>query len=1448
MATTSGLKELIIGILIVSIIATSIIITMGNEARIQVDKDKSSFFVFDGSNWVTSGVEYNQIIYQGRPLNRGTTTISEINTSDKVIITRFAPYGKTNVTDTYLFHSAATKENFPISHSVQVVSGKGRIYVYQVKNLIYSGPTMEVWGNSMSFGRNMKVEWDHGYSSATINAEGTLEIKYPIKTDNQTFQVRLFDPLGDFLASYSPLGCNGTNYTAYAFVNDQDPQVVSTDDTPVDVGGNYTLILAEMEPGSFATVWFNASVPMSTCDDVISMIGATSCCYVMPNEFIYNGSGNNYYLAGMPGDPVTFLDGITYPPALTWNGTLDDPCTAPSGDWTINSSINCANKDLVVNGSIYFADDSITAEVSTSNFSTNQGAVYDLRNNSAAIDFTPDLDPSTPSTYTDNWNGGSSTHIFNIAMNESMNQLSIFTNNTDNSDWVYSISIDGPQQSGGIMGKGEDLLFGYVGDFGGPLVVCYNSTIDEGISVPCGGGPVTCGNISGYDETYFGNFTVNCVQSGNAIELVIGANTAGWIDKETHATDFVQFEYTTFKNSSSLTPGIDALGNLTLNNVSLDISGFVNFTLGYLTINNSEITFLLSSNGSAGFAAGTGFSDDAFTDLIIDHSVFTVNDSSLHGIFWLNPGQQAFTSNYSITNSNISYVGVGNGDMIGSPFEGGVVISSAIGGIFNNNVITNCGSQDSGCLQIYANNSGMTIRNNTIIAAPGFNAGGFSSPGGGPENIDFSNNFVQGSGLFSIGARNSLFDSNYFNGSIVLTTGERGNYFANNQFFKTFGYNVIEDMENNYYDTMIYSSYGIGMITWNKTSFQIGSPDMVGLQNKMVISDNLIGIYDDIGLSVLNSSAQIDMYNLVWDSNVELCTNVGGSLINCVPCNASYNCSYSAGNLTANVSHFSNYSSNGDGPAGVTYLSNFTDTFTGVTINTSRYLLDEGGNLSMAQNGTLVINGTDDGFESWEGIYTNLSVNTSDSFYVSVDVNITNTSAITPPGYADIWLSFYDVGVDSDFTACQIYIDPSGTYLRDGNGGLPISISATNGTLVMSFNMSSMNYTCQFAGESLTNENISGPTGNYSLSLSSDAYYTSVWAEMDNLEFAYGVYSVPAAPTVNYLSNFNDTFDNSTINESFYSILPYGMTTSQNNRIIVNGSQDQAGGLATIDYVNASSSFEIYVDVTMTNSSAITGDNAIISAIFVSDFATDFARCKVQKNSSGQYLVFGDTGMNITSVSTTSGELHMTYNTSNNVVTCSFDGQSISYINESGPTAANFSLSILGATDGSNKTAIPAWNTTFDDLRFSYGITGGGNLPPSVALLSPPNGSTYANDTVINFSCSAISTVGLANMTQSVSSGFNIWNTSTVIPGSLSYIYNVSLGPGYGFNPSNVSQDWNWTCSATDSLGQTTTASPIWQFHYGSTPSNATNASYSLVITQGSSLTLTDGSSLTITG
>ena len=198
-------KTLKIGLLIIVLALTSVMVTM-DDVRLKINPASSVFYTYE-NGWVTAGTDYNYLYNGTKSISRTNTLLTNQIVGNSILITRSSTYGKATIVDTYMFDGGIKdKQLFPVYHTVKVLNAKGLIYNYQVKNLAYGGPTRLNVSSPQSFGHNMKVYFQDGWYWNKLTTS-TLSVKYKISSDNESYQVRLYDP------AWEGLVVNGTTFT-----------------------------------------------------------------------------------------------------------------------------------------------------------------------------------------------------------------------------------------------------------------------------------------------------------------------------------------------------------------------------------------------------------------------------------------------------------------------------------------------------------------------------------------------------------------------------------------------------------------------------------------------------------------------------------------------------------------------------------------------------------------------------------------------------------------------------------------------------------------------------------------------------------------------------------------------------------------------------------------------------------------------------------------------------------------------------------------------------------------------------------------------------------------------------------------------------------------------------------------------------------------------------------
>ena len=213
-------KKILIGFLILVILSSSIYILLPDNIRIDVEKTKTTFKVWENESWILAGTE-RTILFDGtKKMRAKSREINYFVDGNKTKIVRTA-YFKDNITaiDTYLFDGGTKDiELYPVEHIVEILNGKGKLFVYEVNDLEYSGETIKGISSPQMFGHQMKVEWQDGnYYSKIFKYKdkdvGKLTIKYRVNSDYEKYHVRLFDPPWDYTGTKWSLDpYNGDSY------------------------------------------------------------------------------------------------------------------------------------------------------------------------------------------------------------------------------------------------------------------------------------------------------------------------------------------------------------------------------------------------------------------------------------------------------------------------------------------------------------------------------------------------------------------------------------------------------------------------------------------------------------------------------------------------------------------------------------------------------------------------------------------------------------------------------------------------------------------------------------------------------------------------------------------------------------------------------------------------------------------------------------------------------------------------------------------------------------------------------------------------------------------------------------------------------------------------------------------------------------------------------------
>lgn len=323
--------NILLGILTLIVLATSISVIFSNDMKISVTQTSTTFYVNNSIAWSIAGVEYNALYYPNGSLMK-TANITLTQNSNKLTneswIYRTAYYPNNRIlVDTYYFNgNNKNKETFPISHTLTIYNSNGSRLLWEVKKLDYSGKSLKSITSPQSFGKSMKIEFQDGYSLASLTKStsgGDLKVYYNVTNNIQNFKVRLFDPTPDIstlnynLVSYYPFDDNKDQVGGFDMYNDAaspgDDRLLNYTISESFIGNslsftnvsafvtrftiNSTCIITNCTTFSY-NLWVYPKVLSANANRLMSRTNLNSLIQFQSanqNHFEINYNGNNYF-------------------------------------------------------------------------------------------------------------------------------------------------------------------------------------------------------------------------------------------------------------------------------------------------------------------------------------------------------------------------------------------------------------------------------------------------------------------------------------------------------------------------------------------------------------------------------------------------------------------------------------------------------------------------------------------------------------------------------------------------------------------------------------------------------------------------------------------------------------------------------------------------------------------------------------------------------------------------------------------------------------------------------------------------------------------------------------------------------------------------------------------------------------------------------------------------
>ena len=247
------------GFLLLVVLTSSVYFILNDEVRIDIQKTKSIFQVYEDGEWVVAGVEYVNLFDGTAKMRAKNRSLETEIVNNITTVTRIANY-KEGISTIEIYTFDATVEDielFPISHSIQVINGEGKLLQYEVQKLLYTGETVRDISSPQSFGHRMEVEWEDGNYYSRIykyknKDEGKLTVKYRIDSKRFTKNVRLFDPPEDISVTLNSPADNledGNTLVTFNATARLAANIKSLFDTvPLATSLNLAIILSEFCP------------------------------------------------------------------------------------------------------------------------------------------------------------------------------------------------------------------------------------------------------------------------------------------------------------------------------------------------------------------------------------------------------------------------------------------------------------------------------------------------------------------------------------------------------------------------------------------------------------------------------------------------------------------------------------------------------------------------------------------------------------------------------------------------------------------------------------------------------------------------------------------------------------------------------------------------------------------------------------------------------------------------------------------------------------------------------------------------------------------------------------------------------------------------------------------------------------------------------------------------
>jgi len=191
-------NKIYIGVVVLVILVSSIYFLLPDKVRIDVQKTKSLYKVYESEKWVLAATEYVNLFDGTAKMRAKNRTLTYHERDGIITIIRSVVYKDHIATiEFYTFDSEISDvKRIPISHQTNCINCIGKILQFEYRDILYNGETKEI-SSPFKFGHNMELTWEGNPYRVKVYQQKEVDkiiLRYRPDKHYQIFETRLFDP------------------------------------------------------------------------------------------------------------------------------------------------------------------------------------------------------------------------------------------------------------------------------------------------------------------------------------------------------------------------------------------------------------------------------------------------------------------------------------------------------------------------------------------------------------------------------------------------------------------------------------------------------------------------------------------------------------------------------------------------------------------------------------------------------------------------------------------------------------------------------------------------------------------------------------------------------------------------------------------------------------------------------------------------------------------------------------------------------------------------------------------------------------------------------------------------------------------------------------------------------------------------------------------------------